>query len=326
MVPVAVQGEINFTRLTGGGAHTCGLTSDGTAWCWGDNSHGQLGDGSFISRNTPVPVSTTLKFSRINAGEAHTCALTSDGDALCWGRNNGGQLGDGTMTARSAPTPVTTNLHFQVIDAGGYGGPRDNPFPSFTCALTTAGDAYCWGENLLGNLGRGTSGLPQPLPAPVSGGLKFGSLTVGFDDHACAVTPGDQAYWWGANFNGSLGDGTETERDAPVSVSGGLTFVQLAAGGFNAHTCGRSGGGVAYCWGDNEVGQVGDGTTDVRLTPTAVTGGLTLTSLDAGYRHTCGITTAGVVYCWGSNGASQLGNNSTVASPVPVRVLGQANP
>ena len=326
MIPVPVQGGISFARLTGGGAHTCGLTSDGTAYCWGQNANGQLGDGTFNPKNTPVRVSTSLRFTMINAGEEHTCALTGDGAALCWGRNDGGQLGDGTTVARSTPTPVAMNLAFQVIDAGGYGGPVNNPFPSFTCALTTAGDAYCWGENEFGNLGRGTAGLPQPLPAPVVGGLKFGSLTVGLDDHACAVTLGGQAYCWGANFGGALGDGTSTEKHFPVPVSGGLTFVQLAAGGFGGHTCGRTGGGVAYCWGDNEVGQVGDGTTVFRLTPTAVTGGLTFTTVDAGYRHTCGIASNSVVYCWGSNGAGQLGNNSTSASSVPDRVLGQVSP
>ena len=326
MIPVAVQGGISFTRLTGGGAHTCGLTSDGTAYCWGQNSFGQLGDGTLLSRNAPVRVSTTLTFSSINAGEAHTCALTSSGAARCWGRNDGGQLGDGSTTPRSVPTPVAVDLAFQAIDAGGYGGPLDNPFPSFTCALSTGGDAYCWGENAFGTLGRGTSGFPQPTPAPVAGSLKFTSLTVGLNDHACAITAGGQAYCWGANFNGSLGDGTSTERDAPVSVTGGHTFVQLAAGGFNGHTCGRIGGGVAYCWGDNEAGQVGDGTRAGRPAPTAVTGGLTFATMDAGYRHTCGMTSASLVYCWGSNGAGQLGNNSTGLSTVPVRVLGQAGP
>ena len=325
-IPVAVQGGIIFTRLTGGGAHTCGLTSDGTAYCWGQNSNGQLGDGTLISRNSPVRVSTTLSFSSINAGEAHTCALTSTGAGRCWGRNDGGQLGDGTTTRRFTPTPVAIDLAFQAIDAGGFGGPIDNPFPSFSCALSTTGDGYCWGENILGNLGGGTTGFPRPTPSPVSGGLKFTSLTVGLDDHACAITASGQAYCWGANFNGSLGDGTSTERDVPVPVTGGLIFVQLAAGGYNGHTCGRTGGGVAYCWGDNEAGQVGDGTTVIRLTPTAVTGGLTFTSLDAGYRHTCGIASNNVVHCWGSNGAGQLGDNSTATSPVPVRVLGQAGP
>lgn len=325
MTPLAVQGGINFAQLTGGGAHTCGLTSDGTAYCWGENSHGQLGDKSSASGSAPTPVSTALKFVRINAGEAHTCALTSDGAAHCWGRNNGGQLGDGTITSRSEPTPVASALQFQFIDAGGYGGPIDNPFPGFTCGLTIAGDAYCWGENAYGTLGRGTSGFPERSPAAVSGGLKFVSLTVGLNDHACALTAGGQAHCWGANFRGSVGDGTADERPAPVPVSGGLNFVQLAAGGFNGHTCGRSGGGNAYCWGDNETGQVGDGTRVDRLTPAAVIGGLTFTSLDAGYRHTCGIANS-IVYCWGSNGAGQLGNNSTISTSEPVRVLGQADP
>jgi alpha-tubulin suppressor-like RCC1 family protein len=324
MVPVAVRGGISFALLSGGGAYTCGLTNDGTAYCWGANDFGQLGDKSFVARDTPVPVSTALKFMSINAGEAQTCAVTSGGAAYCWGRNDSGQVGDGTMTNRSEPVPVSTSLAFTVVDAGGYGGPTPNPFPGFTCGLTTAGDAHCWGENTYGNLGQGMSGFPQPYPSAVAGSLKFTHLTVGLNDHACALTAGGQAYCWGANFRGSLGNGTTTESAVPLALSGGLTFVQLAAGGFFGHTCGRSTSGAAYCWGDNEVGQAGDGSTAERLTPVPVTGGLIFTSLDAGYRHTCGRTNTGIVYCWGSNRAGQLGTNSVNPSSVPTRVHGQA--
>lgn len=117
-----------------------------------------------------------------------------------------------------------------------------------------------------------------------------------------------------------------TQRSVPTAVSGGLGFTQIAAGGFstlNAHTCGLSAGGAAYCWGDNEVGALGDGTLVNRLVPTPVTGQLSFSSIGAGLRHTCGLASTGILYCWGSNGAGQLGINSTTRQMAPIRVLGQ---
>ena len=99
--------------------------------------------------------------------------------------------------------------------------------------------------------------------------------------------------------------------------------MQVIAAGFIGHTCGLIGSGAAYCWGDNEVGMVGDGTTVDRLVPTAVAGGHRFNSLDAGFRHTCGRTTTGAIYCWGSNGAGQLGDDSSTARSAPVKVVGQ---
>ncbi|HYO45922.1 MAG TPA: hypothetical protein VEY33_04455, partial [Gemmatimonadota bacterium] len=120
---------------------------------------------------------------------------------------------------------------------------------------------------------------------PVSGGLTFTALTAGLGTHTCGLTSTGAAYCWGSNFFGALGNGSSTNSPVPVPVSGGLAFVQLTAGGFLGHTCGRTGSGAAYCWGDNERGQIGDGSTVDRLTPTAVTGGLSFTGLDAGFRH-----------------------------------------
>ncbi|MEX2282900.1 MAG: Ig-like domain-containing protein [Gemmatimonadota bacterium] len=315
-IPIAVGGGLTFAQLAGGGAHTCALTSDGSAYCWGDNSSGQLGVNSNASQTAPVRVTTTLKFASIDAGAVHTCALTSSGTAYCWGSNSHGQLGDSTTFLRSVPTLVAGGHIFNAIRAGGF-------VFGHTCALTTDGAAYCWGDNERGQLGRGGSNVgAQPVPARVNG-LTFASLTVGLGRHSCGITISGAAYCWGENTFGALGNGSALDSSFPAAVSAGLGFVQLAAGGFIGHTCGRTSTGAAYCWGENETGSVGDGTTIDRLEPVAVSGGHTYTSLDSGFRHTCGRASTGVVYCWGSNGAGQLGNNANLASAMPVKVVGQ---
>jgi alpha-tubulin suppressor-like RCC1 family protein len=270
-----------------------------------------------------VPVVTTLKFASIDAGAQHTCALTSGGIAHCWGSNSRGQLGDGTTTSHPAPVAVTGGLTFQLIEAGGFG-------IGHTCALTSDGSAYCWGDNERGQLGIGTGGFGEedltshPAPAPVLGDLTFTALSAGLGRHTCGLTGAGAAYCWGENTFGALGNGSTGDSPVPVPVSGGHAFAQLVAGGFIGHTCGLTSSGVAYCWGENERGQVGDESTEDRLEPSAVTGGLAFSNIDAGFRHTCGRATDGAVYCWGSGATGQLGNNSTDAvNSVPFKVLGQ---
>ena len=317
MIPIPVGTGLGFVRLALGGAHTCALLSDGTAFCWGNNASGQLGDGTTTNRDRPVPVLTGLKFTSIDAGASHTCALTSAGEAYCWGRNDRGQLGDGTIVARLAPAFVS-GFTFQQIAAGGF---------SFghTCGLATTGQTYCWGDNGRGQLGVGSADvLPHPIPLPVSTGVTFASITAGLGQHSCGRTTLGTAYCWGENTFGALGNETQEASPIPVEVAGSRTFSQLIAGGFIGHTCALTGTGAAYCWGENERGQIGDGTTVDRLAPTAVFGGLIFTSLDAGFRHTCGRDHTGALYCWGANGAGQLGNNTNTLSTVPSQVFGQA--
>ena len=320
MVLVPVSGAHLFTQLAAGGAHTCGLTADGTAWCWGRNEHGQLGDNSLSARDAPVPVATALKFASLDAGAAHTCGLTAGGAAHCWGYNDRGQLGDGTTFDRDEPALVTGSHVFQQLVAGGFSR-------GHTCGL--AGTAlYCWGDNERGQLGNGSGGFgaedltPHPDPALVPGGIAFAAVTAGLGRHTCALTEGDDALCWGENQFGALGNGEAIDNPDPVPVSGGITFAHLIAGGFIGHTCGWTAGGIGYCWGENERGQVGDGSTADRLAPSPVAGGHVFTVLDAGFRHTCGLA-AGVLYCWGSDGAGQLGINGNDMQKVPTKVLGQ---
>jgi alpha-tubulin suppressor-like RCC1 family protein len=318
MTPVLVDGGLSFTRLAGGGAHTCGLTSDGTAYCWGSNTRGQLGDGSTINRNAPSAVATSVKFATITTGVEHTCALAKDGVAFCWGRNDRGQLADNGTTARSVPSPIASDLHFRAIAAGGFSIGQ-------TCALTTTGAAYCWGDNERGQLGSGTPNIvPHPIPAPVSTNLSFSTISAGLGRHVCALDEAGVGYCWGENTFGALGNGSMFNvSTVPTRVSSNVAFTQIVAGGFIGHTCAMTSAGVAWCWGENEVGAIGDGSTEDRGVPVLVAGGLTFTAITAGFRHTCGVTSAGAVYCWGSNGAGQLGINSTAQRSAPTRVVSQ---
>jgi alpha-tubulin suppressor-like RCC1 family protein len=226
-------------------------------------------------------------------------------------------------------------LALLLAGCGGSNGtgesPHGDPFLAqsltagggYTCGLTSGGVAYCWGRNVSGQLGDGTTTY-RLTPVPVAGRLIFTSLSAG-GSHTCGLATTGAAYCWGWNGFGQLGDGTTTSSLTPVSVAGGLTFANLtttSTGGlFSAHSCGRTSTGVAYCWGRNALGQLGDGTTHSSLTPVPVAGGLTFVGLSAGGSHTCGWTLQVAAYCWGWNGDGQLGDGTTTISlmPLPVR-------
>ena len=296
----------------------CKVTTDGTAYCWGSNLTGQLGDGSNTDRNVPVSVTGGLSFTLVsaggddnNGGTSHACGVTTSGDAYCWGSNADGQLGDGTTTERNTPVLVSGGLSFALVSAGAY----------YTCGVTTNGDGYCWGRGANGQVGDG-AGSSSNVPLLVTGGLTFTSVSAGAF-HTCGVTTSGGAYCWGTNFFGELGDGTapRAAQNTPVLVSGGLGFSSVSAGARTGYTCGVTTSGNAYCWGLNSNGQLGDGTLTDRNTPVLVSGGLSFASVSTGAFHTCGVTINGDAYCWGSNGFGQRGDGTNAPATTPVRVL-----
>lgn len=301
-----------FTQVVAGVSHSCGVTADSTAYCWGYGGQGQLGVGGLVGGTPrPTPVLTALKFATLAAGDYHTCGLTAAGAAYCWGNNVNGQLGNGNAFLRTVPDAVSGGLSFVALTAN-YGR---------TCGLTAAGQAYCWGENSVGTLGD-SSTIERHAPVRVVGGHTFASISAGFAQ-TCAVTPAAAAYCWGGGFNGELGTGGQASDSAPVAVSGGLSFTSVSAG--YGHTCGVTTTGAGYCWGDNSSeGVLGDGTAfTIRLTPVPVAGGLVFASIASGYSHTCGVTTVGAGYCWGDNVVGTLGDGSGVdPSLMPVAVVG----
>jgi alpha-tubulin suppressor-like RCC1 family protein len=223
---------------------------------------------------------------------------------------------DGTATAGNRSTPLNltvsaaVGLTLAAVTTGAF----------HSCGVTTSGVAYCWGANFSGQLGDGTT-TRRLSPALVSGGPIFAEVDAG-GVNTCGLTTNGVAYCWGNNGYGQVGDGTmDTNRTTPVPVLGGHTFAAVSGG--EDHTCALTTSGVAYCWGSNFTGMLGDGTTTDRTTPVLVSGGLTFAAVSAGAFHTCGVTTSGVAYCWGSNSSGQLGDGTTTFSrTTPVLVLG----
>lgn len=325
--PLAVTGGHTFAMVTTGWGHSCGVTTSGEAYCWGDNSSGQLGDGSRTGSLVPVRVTGGQSFASIAVRRSHTCGVTTANAVYCWGVNTWGQLGDGSRSdaGSSSPVLVAGGLLFQAVRAGWF----------HTCGVTTTNEAYCWGYGLAGQLGTGLREYVATTPAAVAGGHSLVAAASGWA-HSCAISPDGAAYCWGTA--GPLGDGSGVDQLAPAPVAGGLSFAttgrSMGAGG--EHSCALMPAGAAYCWGLNRLGGIGDGSTIARSTPAPVSGGLNFATISAGLFHTCGVTTSAVAFCWGNDASGQIGATTTqlcsydgTAYPcatAPVRVTGTVQP
>ncbi len=353
VTPVLVSGGLTFATISAGGDQTCGLTPlnapnnpplfGGAVYCWGDNSSGQLGNGTTMNSTTPSLVNGGSVFSSVSVGGEHVCGQQGYYTAFCWGDNSFGQLGNGTMTNSSVPVPVTTNINTGV--GTGIGIINVSAGSSHTCGVAAYQDGFvslradvCWGDNSSGQLGNGTT-TDSAVPVFVMGSPAIGELSAG-TLYTCAVsaptTFSTFPTCWGNNGVGQLGSGTTTNSTTPVAVSAALNFVSISPGGMHAcgpvnSTANGTAFSYAYCWGDNSSGQLGNGSMTNSATPIIVAGALSFAVVSAGSRHTCGVTSSGLpssptaggaVYCWGDNTYGQLGNSWTMSSSVPVNVAG----
>lgn len=296
--PGIVSGGLTFSEITVGEYHSCAITTAGAAYCWGANSSGQLGDGTTTGSTTPTPTTGSRVYSKIGAGNSFVCALDAAGASYCWGFNGQGQVGDGTTSALvTVPTATAGGRTYSQLAAGG----------THTCALTSAGTAFCWGKGSDGQIGDGSRSTAVVAPVAVLGAHSFSSLSAGFD-YTCGVTTAGAGLCWGDNLYGQLGDGTTTDRSTPTSVSGGYTWRTLTASGYSP--CAITDAFEALCWGYNSDGQIGNGTTSLRETaPTAVSGGYQFSRLWSG-------STAISMYGLTGTGESGSGDGSP-----PVRTI-----
>ncbi|HEX2858305.1 MAG TPA: hypothetical protein VHO26_12650 [Propionibacteriaceae bacterium] len=244
----------------------------------------------------------------LSAGESHSCAVTSGGAVRCWGWNYAGQLGNGSTTDSAAPVTVS---------GFASGGAQVSAGRTSTCARTTGGAVRCFGDNSTGIAGA-SAGAQSSVPMTIIGSgakqVDVGSVA------ACAITGSGGVQCWGNNYNGTLGNGSTYDSYTPVNVAGLSSGVkQIAVGG--AHACAITSSSTVVCWGDNQYGQLGDGTTTDRTRPVTVGGLSNVTAITASIGSTCAIS-GGSVKCWGENDQSQLGNGGTTSSSTPVQVSG----
>jgi alpha-tubulin suppressor-like RCC1 family protein len=260
LTPVPVAVARRFIQVWAGHDYTCAVEDQTqAAFCWGYNVFGQLGDGGTLAQSKPVRVRGGLDFRQLNTGVNHTCGVTTDDRAFCWGLNVGGQYGNGTTLGGATPVRAGGGRRFLMVHVG-----RD-----YTCGLSLDERAYCWGLSSDGQVGDGTRNQ-YITPVAVVGGHRFDHLSTG-ETHTCAVTPDNLAYCWGDNGPGQIGDGTSgADRLEPTAVAGGFRFAGVWAG--LGHSCGVTPDNRAYCWGRGYQGQLGDGSTTLRLTPVAVVG------------------------------------------------------
>jgi alpha-tubulin suppressor-like RCC1 family protein len=273
---------------------------------------------------TPVTVSGSRQYARISAGFFHSCAVTTSGEAWCWGSNEYRQLGTSSapplcesFSCSRTPLRVAGALAWSDIAAG----------VTSTCALTTAGRAYCWGggyagiQTLLGDSATASSATPVRVQTDST----FVAISVG-GAHSCALTAGGTAMCWGENQFGQLGNGASVSTVAPTVVSSTLRFTSISAS--NSTTCAVAVDGVGYCWGSNRWGQLGVGEVPynsfglAERRPREISGDRRWLQIAAGFEHTCGVTMAGAALCWGQNeNAGQLGDSTWISHrgmPTPV--------
>ncbi len=315
-VPVGVAGLTTVTQASAGSQHTCGLVAGGQVRCWGENSSGQLGNGSTTNSSTPVAVSALSGATRISAGSEHSCAVVAGGQVRCWGENFSGELGNGSTTSSSTPVPVTGLSGTTLISAGGPGFGF-----GFSCAVIGGGQVRCWGANSSGQLGNGTT-TNSSVPTAVSGLTGVTSIAAGAR-HTCVVVTGGQVRCWGDNSDGQLGDGAGSVSTTPVAVGGLTGAVQVSAG--YSHSCALLSSGEVRCWGANFFGALGGaGGSAGSSVPVVVPGITGATGISSGDYHTCVTVGAGAVRCWGGGySGGQLGNGTVDQfSFGPVDVVG----
>jgi alpha-tubulin suppressor-like RCC1 family protein len=335
--------QLNFVEMARGPASQffCGIKADRSAACWGRNGFGMLGRGVQGGlQNPPAPVNGGISWQEITTGRLSACGTSTTGVGYCWGSNQHGEIGNASVPLPVPPTgntPATMTFAPLMLD-GGHTWRSVVAGWLHACGITTTGAAYCWGDNVRGQLGLGAPDtLSHNVPLPVTGGHTFIQLSLGAT-HSCGITTAHELYCWGENFNGQVGDGTfgpTADVATPTRIGAPMRFSYVAAGSdfgvggnvpvpgggqaANGHTCALTEGGQAWCWGWNGAGQLGNGTTVDSPVPVPVAGSLRFTSLSLGGTTSCG-QRGNRIWCWGGNEFGQLGIGTVINVSTPTLI------
>ena len=322
--PVEVASITDAKAITAGGnwnnGHSCALHQDGTISCWGDNTYGQLGNGSEDNFSEPAKVIDITDATAVTTGSNHSCALHEDGTISCWGNNYSGQLGNrqsGPNTDSTMPVEVEGITEATAITAD-Y---------SHSCALHQDGTISCWGSDGSGQLGNGSefdSAVDFAIPVSVVDITDATAISAGYL-HSCALHQDGTISCWGDNSSGQLDNGRGTYSSAPVGVVYITDAIAIAAG--TDYSCALHQTGTISCWGSNWNGQLGNGTDTNSSVPVQVQGITDATAITAGAHHSCALHQDGTISCWGGNTYGQLGNGQSGDdgydfSSVPLEVVG----
>ena len=310
--PAQVYGITTTAKqLAAGGDHSVLLKSDGTVAGWGDNAHGEVGDGTTTFRTAPTTVGIT-GVTKVSAGTSHTLALRSDGTVWAWGDNANGQLGDGTTTDRATPTQVHNLSGIIAIAAGG----------DFSLALSSSGTVYAWGADNARQMGDTGSTTNQVLPAAVPLLSGVTAIAAG-SDFAFAVKSNGSVWAWGEATLGQLGDGSSAPQNSPVVVTG-LTGIISVAAGFD-HGVALGSNGSVWTWGHNDFGQLGNGSTSPSFVATLAiaapgAGSPKVTQISAGNYDTLARTSDQRAIGWGRDTYGEFGTGAGFSAFTPVSI------
>lgn len=309
-----ISGGINWNRISAGNQHSGAIKIDGTLWCWGTNSSGQLGDNTITIKRSPVQTVTFgSNWKQVSVGVSHTAAIKTDGTLWCWGDNSNGVLGNNTATARSSPVQTAAyGNNWKQVSAGANN----------TAAIKTDGTLWCWGSNLNGQIGNNTSiatNRSSPIQT-VTFATNWKQVSCG-NSHIAAIKTDGTCWSWGDNSSGQLGDNTRTSRSSPVqTVAFGTNWKQISCG--NSFTGAIKLDGTLWLWGANASGQLGDNTTAAKSSPVqTISYGTNWRQVSCSIFGTSSsaIKTDGTLWNWGLGTSGQLGDNTLTSKSSPVQ-------
>ena len=294
-----------IAQIAAGESHTVIVKTDGSLYSWGDNSFGQLGNGTRNNLTAPARIGSDSTWSFAAAGRNQTLAIKGDGTLWGWGRNNSGQLGDGSTVNKSAPTRIGSDSDWVQVSSGNW----------HTLALKRDGSLWAWGYNGLGDLGDGGT-TSRYAPVRIGSAGNWQQVSAG----ACSTAlASDGTLWsWGNNDQGQLGDGSIIAKTSPSRIGNASDWKLVSSGG--SHTMALKNDGGLWGWGSNAYGQLGDGSTASKPAPTRIGTANDWQLVAAGLYNSVAIKTNQTLFAWGDNSYGQQGDGSALASLVPKQV------